>query len=274
MILPLVALAVVSAAEFKPITVAAPGLSVLDLSPAENRFFDTHLAQALVASGLSVITPEQITAVIGIERQKELLGCAEGNAACLAEIANALNADALLTGSLAKLDDEYRYSLTMVSAANALPLATASGKARSRGALADALTVSARQLAESVARRLDRPLIAGAAAPSRGFRWGWVPLGAGVVAAGASGYFLSQASAKSTELRNRETTLTHAQATEHVRTGTQQRNLGFGLAGGGVVAIGAGAAMLLLGGQGQGGPTVAVSAGPGAAGFAVSGVWR
>jgi hypothetical protein len=85
--------------------VATPRLALLELSPidvpAERAAYATEqLGIALLNEGLVVTTPSDIRALLGLERQKQLLGCDEG-ASCLAELSGALGAGAIIAGQLA-----------------------------------------------------------------------------------------------------------------------------------------------------------------------------
>jgi len=68
-----------------------------------------HLVTTLVASelrklpALSVTSQEDIKNLLGFDRERQLLQCAE--ASCLAEIGGALGVDQMVTGSLSKLGD-------------------------------------------------------------------------------------------------------------------------------------------------------------------------
>ena len=81
---------------------AAPGLNGVGLDAAFAGFAGEHLAQQLREAGLEVVTGSEIGAVLGIERQKQLLGCSAG-ASCMTELANALGADGVVLGDLAQV---------------------------------------------------------------------------------------------------------------------------------------------------------------------------
>jgi TolB-like protein len=85
------------------------------------------LTQVVVSevSGLnrfSVIDSAGIAQVIGLERQKKLLGCADSG--CLAEIGGALGANYLLTGTLGRLGKQYRIDLKLLDALKGTTLAS------------------------------------------------------------------------------------------------------------------------------------------------------
>src|SRR5438046_7919376 len=84
-----------------------PGLDRVDVEPEKADFFLEYLAQELYDAGYQVVTRKQIDAVLGLERQKQLLGCADSSSSCLTELAGALGVDAILVGSVARLSGEY-----------------------------------------------------------------------------------------------------------------------------------------------------------------------
>jgi TolB-like protein len=64
-------------------------------------------------NGFDVVSQSDINAMIGFERQKQVLGCAE-DSSCLAEIGGALGVDYMLTGQVGQIGSRYRISLLVV----------------------------------------------------------------------------------------------------------------------------------------------------------------
>lgn len=120
------ALLVASAPAQKP-KLAAPGLDGLNLEPKALQIFSDHLATQFTFEAVEVTTPAQIEAVVGLERQKQLLGC-QDNSSCMMEIGDALGVDGILTGSISRFDDLYQLNLKVVSARDATALATYSSR--------------------------------------------------------------------------------------------------------------------------------------------------
>lgn len=87
---------------------------VLDLQPTNAPPEEVRLITDLIASslsqhrGLSVLTSADITQALGLEAQKQSLGCTDES--CLAELAGALGAELVVGGSVGKLG-----SLTVVN---------------------------------------------------------------------------------------------------------------------------------------------------------------
>lgn len=139
-----------------PVKVAAPGLSGVNTSADLLTFVNDHLGQELTLEGLEVTTPAQIAAVVGIERQKQLLGCAESQ--CVAELANALGVDAILLGSVAKLGAVIQLDVRLIGAADGKVVTLFSKRLDSEAQLLDAMTAAARALAPQLAKKLGRTL--------------------------------------------------------------------------------------------------------------------
>ncbi len=102
-----------------PAAVEKPRLVVLDLSPAGG--LDPTLAGAmsevLTADvskiGVFAVTSQKdLVTSLGLERQRQLLGCSEES--CLTELADALGARFVMSGTLAKLGDAYQLNVQTV----------------------------------------------------------------------------------------------------------------------------------------------------------------
>jgi hypothetical protein len=135
-----------------PVKVAAPGVQAVNVSPELQGFVNEHLAQELTLEGLAVTTAAQVGATLGLERQKQLLGCADSS--CLTEIASALGVDVLLTGSLAKLGEKFQLDAKLISALDASTLAVFSKQVDAESLLLPAMTEAARSLAAQLSQRL------------------------------------------------------------------------------------------------------------------------
>ncbi|MBS2029279.1 MAG: hypothetical protein JST54_15365 [Deltaproteobacteria bacterium] len=96
-----------------------PRVMVLDLpavrgiEPATLKTLDDFLAGAVRDQGFEIITPSQIGAVLGLDRQRQLLGCAESS--CLAELGGAMGADYIVLGNIAVLESSFAVSLSAVN---------------------------------------------------------------------------------------------------------------------------------------------------------------
>src|SRR4051812_13752442 len=78
-----------------PIRLAAPAWQSVDVDANKTRFFSDYFAQQLQQARpeIRVTTETEIGQLIGLERQKALLGCNEASSNCMAELAGALGVD-------------------------------------------------------------------------------------------------------------------------------------------------------------------------------------
>lgn len=116
--------------EQQQLKLAAPGLEAVDLDPKKAEFLNNFFAEQLgkkTDERVRVITQSEVAALIGLERQKQLLGCSESSAECLAEISGALGVDALIVGNVARFGSEYAVTVRVLPAGGGVPLASASG---------------------------------------------------------------------------------------------------------------------------------------------------
>lgn len=189
-----------------PACVAALEWTTVDVQRELASFYSEHLAKALRERGLKVVTSREIATLLGLERQKELLGCADGSASCLAEVGNALGCDGILMVSLARLDDVFRTHLKVVSSQNAKVLAETAAEAQGERALLGALDAAAERLATRLgAHPAAAPPSALVSAPSgeeQGRSKAWIPLTAAAAGAGAGTVLVLLSSAQHDRLVN------------------------------------------------------------------------
>lgn len=255
-----------------PLQVAAPDLSAVDVDTKRVTFYTEHFGQALTRAGMTVVTSKQMQAVLGLERQKELMGCTSESASCIAELASALGADAILSGTVARVGRSYRLSLNLVSAKDAATLSVHQAKLDDENALLDELDRVAPRMAREALIKLrpsEATQISGGvtqASSSATFarRYAWVPAVGGLVLAGAgTALYISSNSRLEVLTRGQFTRVEDAEAARD--SGKLQRGLaytGFGL---GAAGLAAAAVMFFTGGDG---PSVAVI--PNAEGAALS----
>src|SRR5688500_16256709 len=86
-----------------PMKLALPGLQVVGIDPKLGAFYGEHFAQQLTLRGARVTSTSEISALLGLERQKQLLGCSDEASSCMAELAKALGVDGLALGDVAKV---------------------------------------------------------------------------------------------------------------------------------------------------------------------------
>lgn len=128
-----------------PVKVAAMGLKPVKADPTEATFFTDYLVQQLrQGGGVEVVTQSELTEILGLERQKQLLGCADsGSGNCLAELSGALGVDGIVSGNVAKLGDSYALTLALVRVSDGRAVASLSEKLKTADDVLDWLKRSA-----------------------------------------------------------------------------------------------------------------------------------
>jgi hypothetical protein len=107
----------------QPVKLAALGFTGLDVPAEQLKYYSDHFAQLLAVRGLRVVTQGELAALIGLDRQKQLLGCAGDNSSCTAEITAALGVDGLVMGALARAyGDVYQLDIKVIATGDRPPL--------------------------------------------------------------------------------------------------------------------------------------------------------
>jgi hypothetical protein len=213
-------------------------------------FHSEHLAQQLKVAGFDVVTNKEIAVLLGMERQKQLLGCSEGS--CIAEMASALGADAVVLGDIAKVGDERQINLKVISSANGKTLATYTDRVGSDDAIVDSLTRAAAHLTYEVCAALGRPVPTGVANlqvknPLK--RAGFVTLGAGIVVGAVGAGLLIKTNLDYQRITNATSSMpvSAADAVAIRNSGPPLQTAGVALAIAGGAAIVAGVALVVAG---------------------------
>lgn len=165
----MLALVVLVGLQAAPVKLVAPPWSVVRVEPDIAGYFAEHFEQELRARGFEVVTPRDIASMLGLERQKQLLGCTDDG--CAVELGNALGAAGLVNASVAHLGGGFRATFRVISSTDGHALAQASAEGDDEAAFLKSLTLAA----ASVAREF------GYAPPASALLW--LSAGAGVVLA-------------------------------------------------------------------------------------------
>ncbi len=186
-----------------------------------------HFARQLGMQGFSVTTGKDLAALIGIERQKQLLGCAGSDSSCLAELSAALGVDAVVSGSLGRFGARYTVNVKVTSAKDGASLAVFSAEVEKEDELPSTLS----RAAEDIARQLR---------PSRALPTGTkVTMGVGYGAAAlllaGAGVCFGLAASSHAQLTASPTMLEPPRAFALVSEGSLQQSVGFALLGVGIV---------------------------------------
>jgi hypothetical protein len=86
--------------------------------------FSRGITRALAADErLAVRGGDDLRAMLAVEAERQASGCALDDSECLAEIADALGAEAVVSGQLARLGPRYALTITVVDPGTAAPIA-------------------------------------------------------------------------------------------------------------------------------------------------------
>lgn len=247
-------------AQFAPVKLASPGLAGVNLSKEVATFYADHLAQQLVGQGLRVITATEISSLLGLERQKELLGCAETSASCSAELANALGVDGMVSGSIGRFDGAVQINVKIIAAVDGRTLSFFSRQVSRERDVLEALNDAAEKMAPEVmeaVRNKDNPpsVIVRGAGPSAVHplrKWSWAPAAGGLIGIGVGTAFLTQVSSTVRALKilpGLEGALEPDEAARRYEVAKTQQTLGWVSMGLGVTALAGGVVMFFLGGE-------------------------
>lgn len=118
----------------KPVTLAL--LALVPLSGVDEgtaRLLGDALAGELrKRPGVRVLSQADVAALLGVERTRQMLGCAESG--CLAELGGALGADRIVHGSLGRVGDSLVVNLATLDPKKAVTAASVSERLRGQGA--------------------------------------------------------------------------------------------------------------------------------------------
>lgn len=119
-----------------------PRLVVLELQPGAGveASLTSPLTEALTAEVqrggfFEVVSTRDLQSLLGLERQRQLLGCGDEAKSCMAELTDALGARFVMTGTLARLGEAWQLTLSTLDSQKAQPLGRATRLARSLEAL-------------------------------------------------------------------------------------------------------------------------------------------
>src|SRR5437764_10501647 len=84
------------------------------VKPELGSVYAERFAVALKRNGVAVITQKDIGSLLSVERQRQLLGCADEKSSCLAELSGALGAAAIVTGQVGQIGNDLNLSLKVL----------------------------------------------------------------------------------------------------------------------------------------------------------------
>jgi TolB-like protein len=235
----------------KPVpSVAKTKIAVMDVAgvqgvaPGTATILTNIVVADVARTGLDTVSKGDITAIIGFEKQRQILGCA-GDAGCVAEIGGALGVDFMLTGQVGQIGSQYHLSLQLVETKKARvagrPTRVATGVCGPPGVA---------RLAPGAGRAVlpVGPAPAPAAAPGPSHRSAWIAYGiagALLVGGGATGYV---AKTRYDDLKAKQGTAGYAAAYASDRSSIRTTALAAdAMFGGAAVAAGVGTWLWLRG---------------------------
>jgi hypothetical protein len=281
--LPTVVLLLLAAPNFhQPIRMAVMQFSGPGMEASEADLYSEHVATQLAGRGFQVSTAKQIAAVLGLERQKQLVGCSDSASSCFAELANALGVDGILVGEIGRLDETtHQVSLKVVDSVTGRLLASSSARAAGRAAVMDELTWGSRRIANGMAARMKRILptptpeiLASEEVARRPLRTkAWLPaaIGLGLGAGAATLYILSNQ--RYSALQNAQGTLYASEARRLRDEGSQFQVLSAVALGASVASLGVAATLYLWKSEPNDPIQPSVAVMPGGAALSFSGVF-
>lgn len=201
-------------------SLAIPPLSTSGIDPVVARAWEGRLVERLSSPRWRVTSARDVEALLGLERQRQLLGCG-ADSSCVAELAGALGVDFVLSGSVVRSESGYLANLRILATRDGRAVAQASERLSTEAALLDWLDAAAPAL---------RAQALGEAPAAR-----WVPAVAGGALAVGSGVSFVIAGVSHRQLVDRQVTGDAIAATR--ATGERAQWIGVGLAAGAAVAI-------------------------------------
>ncbi|MBN1207865.1 MAG: DUF2380 domain-containing protein [Myxococcaceae bacterium] len=139
----------------EPLKLAVPGLSVVDVDSQRASFLAEHLAQQLSEQGAEVVSAQDLSVMLGLDRQRQLMGCTGGK--CVTELTSRLGVDALVTGDVARVSGErYQLNLRMLDATTGKRLRTHTRRVVGFETLLDEMSRAAKRLVAVGNKRFGR----------------------------------------------------------------------------------------------------------------------
>lgn len=139
----------------EPLKLAVPGLTVVDMDEQQASFLSEHLSQQLADEGAEVANAQDLTVLLGLERQRQLLGCTGKK--CATTLTDAVDVDGLVLGDIAKLPkDRYQLNLRLLDSNKGTRVKTYSRRVAGYEALLDEIEKASKQLVTAGNKKFGR----------------------------------------------------------------------------------------------------------------------
>lgn len=243
-----------------PPKLAMPAWTTVQVTPELAAFYADHLAAALRSNGIEVVTSSEMATLLGIERQKQLLGCAD-DSSCMAELGNALGAQTVLKVSVARLDESLRANITVMASLDGAVKGETQIEAANESRFFSALDDAAAELARKLTPEPPKP-------QGRVRAYSWVPAAVGGLGLVLGTVGLSVARVKYGDLSGAQTYEAAAPLASEGKAWQGLGVVGFVFAGAGAAAA---VLMYVLGGPSAPAVTPSVGVTAGGASFSLGG---
>jgi hypothetical protein len=146
-----------------PVQLASVGFSSVRVQKNLATSFEQTLATRLQETKLvRVTTQSDVATILGVERQRQLLGCATDSSNCIAELAGALGVEGLITGEIALVGKVYQLTVRILSARDATVLYQALRRFKTEEAVLEGIdliaTEGAKQLHTTLRPAMPAPV--------------------------------------------------------------------------------------------------------------------
>jgi TolB-like protein len=231
------ALALTISASPAEVTVVFPGFSGLDAKVADamSERFASELGKG---SGVRVVTRRDVEQVLGLERQKALLGCSESSNSCIAELAAGLGANAMITGTVVPVGSKVTVTLRLIDARDGRVVSSESARLRDLDAAQDWLDAQAPMTRTKVIEFFGSAELKQKTAPPSVNWLPWVTTGLGAAAAVSGAVLFASSKGDAQALRD-VTPSSTLNISETAKSGQTKETAGvILLAAGGAVLVG------------------------------------
>ena len=272
-------LVVASLTAAQPIQLASMGFTQVKVSKALAASFEETFAARVGESGaLHVTTQRDIITMLGVERQRQLVGCAGESASCLTELAGALGAEGFITGDVSQVGRVLQLNIKVIAPSGKTLFA-----ALRRVATPEAMLKELDEVAAEAVSKLTSVLRPAVPEPSRAVEvvapaapvarrpnvGAWVVVGVGGARVIAGAVVQGLAVSRFNQLYELTVPVLAPDALRD--QGKLEQTVGLSLLGGGAACLAAGLLWAVLGGSEDVAPSAWLTSD--AQGFAVSGRW-